>query len=95
MNGNPSRDMIILGDELHRTMMERGSNRLLEAIKGRYAAPAGLMWVKPYTAGVTVREAVNDAELPAVERNPCVRCGVRRDRHSEGGCASFQRSRVA
>jgi len=89
----------------HLEAMQRGSAMLGEAIdkmlKGfSPSTPDKLLWrnasgpessngsdtsVRPYEAPL--------AFLPA-DRTPCAACGVRFDRHSEGGCKSYRRGRV-
>lgn len=93
------RDPLILRDEMHYTMMERGSIRLRSAIEAARAGRAvpnrgDVMWLVPrqplgkprdYAPEIIVRQ----------HRDPCVTCGVRADRHAENGCASYRRGRVA
>lgn len=98
--GNPANDIILVRDEMHRTMMERGSKRLRDAIciyqQGwrPKASIDDVMWLMPFEPGKRVRP-VSPSPIAAFEhRDPCGRCGVRADRHRVHGCASYRRGRV-
>lgn len=99
--GNPANDIILVRDEMHRTMMERGSARLATAIRQHKAGwvPAAsnddLVWLIETPVGTLVREAAIQMPVSWHDREPCVSCGVRADRHAEGGCKSFRRGRAA
>lgn len=102
--GQPCRDPIILGDDIHRMMMENGSAALRHAIEDFYVARAknrphrptspNLMWLSPYSTGGNVREAANDTAPAPSDRDPCVKCGVRLDHHETTGCKTYDRGRV-
>lgn len=100
MIGQPASDPIIVRDQLHRTMMERGSVRLAAAIKLVRAGqlpptPANdVMWLMPFDKAKRFVE-FTVADPPRTSRDPCGRCGVREDYHAEGGCARYRRGRVA
>lgn len=99
--GQPASDPIVLQDQLHRTMMERGSNRLASAISiyrqgwVPKASNDDVMWLRDIPVGSRVREAANDIITEPSNRDPCAGCGVRADRHAESGCASYKRGRAA
>lgn len=100
--GAPSVDPIIVRDEMHRTMMERGSKRLrqsIEMMRSGHAAkegPRDLMWLMPFENGRKVRAAASPSRLALFQqRDPCAGCGVRADRHAESGCANYKRGRAA
>jgi hypothetical protein len=82
--GQPSRDPVIIRDEMHYTMMERGSIRLAAAIKlaqhGKAPKPANdMMWLMPFKGGANHRPAAPSAMLDYRHRDPCTFCGTRAD----------------
>lgn len=94
------RDPLILRDEMHYTMMERGSRRLAAAVIGyrRGSPPAAsnddVMWLVPrHPTGKT--RVWTPETIDRQYRDPCVTCGVRADRHRLHGCASYRRGRAA
>lgn len=99
--GNPANDIILVRDEMHRTMMARGSKRLAGAIQQHKsgwvprASNDDLMWLVETPVGTLVRQAVTQPEPVAINRDPCASCGVRADRHAEGGCKAYRRGRAA
>lgn len=84
MNVAPAcRDPIILRDEMHYTMMERGSNRLSDAIRTHRAGftpPVRneVMWLTPRQPVGKPREYVPQV-LDRQHRDPCPYCAVRGD----------------
>lgn len=95
--GQPSRDPVIVADEAHRAMMERGSERLWQRIHAHYLGkpiPANDSFGYPLPNQVGQKyRPIHEADVAHLiaDRAPCARCGVRQDRHAEGGCATYRR----
>ena len=86
MYGQPSRDPLIVQDEMHRNMMERGSERLWQRIlayRGGKPMPANdtFDFALPRQVGQKFRP-IHEADVAHLiaDRAPCARCGVRQDR---------------
>jgi hypothetical protein len=83
--GQPSRDPVIIRDEMHYTMMERGSTRLASAIDAyRAGKPApkaanDVMWLMPLQPGQSHRPAALAPPAEYRHREPCTYCGTRAD----------------
>lgn len=93
------RDPLILRDEMHYTMMERGSIRLRGAIEAARAGRAppirgDVMWLVPRQPVGKPRDYQPET-IVRQDRDPCVTCGVRADRHRLHGCVAYRRGRVA
>jgi hypothetical protein len=78
------RDPLILRDEMHYTMMERGSIRLrsaIEAMRGGKTAPEpryDVMWLVPRQPVGKPRDLVPET-IVRQHRDPCPFCAVRAD----------------
>ena len=101
MIGPSCRDPIIARDERHYELMELGSAALAKAIDAyrsktihgfRRAEP---IWLMPFDRARREVATIQNDNPNWHDREPCISCGVRADRHAEGGCKSYRRGRAA
>ena len=99
--GQPSIDPIIARDNAHYEMMRRGCMALGAAIDAyRSNTIHGFtkpdpMWLMPFDKAHRKVGPIHNDNPSWHDREPCISCGVRADRHADGGCKSYRRGRAA